>query len=311
MTTAVATGRLTAETPRAPYIPHKVKARRPADRSFRYLDLHWGQRKLFLGELLFLTQAVTTEEPYHCLYVGAANGEHLPFLADLFPQVQFHLYDPAPFHAGLVAFAQQTGRVTIHSQLFTDEEVARYGDYQNLLFISDIRHDVGNEAGKEQRFEEAVLADMAMQRAWVERLQPLVSSLKFRLPYPQADVEPQYEYLSGTVWFQPWAPVTSTECRLFVPRGAQTELYDIKRYEEQCAWFNQRRTARLPRGEQVNGLNLNAIWQGLVSHLGLDCRLETEILLAYFAVEDEATLRAVVTRLNEELHGTFPRKLKQ
>ena len=303
--------------PRTHYIPHKRQERASGDRSFKYVDLHWGQRKLFLNELSALTRYTHPEGNYLCVYAGAANGEHLPFLASLFPNVVFHLYDPAPFHSKVHAHAKTTGQFVIHQGLFTDEVVVKYApggserkEGRDLIFISDIRHDVGNDPGKAERFEAAVIEDMDMQRKWVLSLDPLFGVLKFRPPYPKPGVNPQYEYLKGDIYFQAYAPVTSTECRLIVSRGAGNRVYDIQQYEEQCAYFNQQRVLR-SRGETVDGFALKDIWSGLTPHLGLDCKVETEIILSYFQVKTVEELRTVITTINLELHGTLFQKLKQ
>lgn len=57
---------------------------------------HWGQRKLLLSEIEFLT---THAKPGQLvIYAGAAPGNHVPFLAEqLFPHLRFLLVDPAPF----------------------------------------------------------------------------------------------------------------------------------------------------------------------------------------------------------------------
>jgi hypothetical protein len=68
---------------------------------------------------------------------------------------------------------------------------------------------------------------------------------------------------------------------------------------------------RLPADAQVGGFCLQEIWRSLTPHLGPDCQVETEILLLYFAAESGEQLRGIIERLNEELHGTLFRKLKQ
>ncbi len=58
--------------------------------------LHWGQRKLLMSEIEFLTLHATPG----CVvvYAGAAPGLHCAFLSDMFPEVrQFILVDPSPF----------------------------------------------------------------------------------------------------------------------------------------------------------------------------------------------------------------------
>jgi len=60
-----------------------------------HLDLHQGQRKLFLTELYFLT--MYAELSKHILYVGAAPGDHISIFSILFPNHTFYCYDLTPF----------------------------------------------------------------------------------------------------------------------------------------------------------------------------------------------------------------------
>lgn len=57
---------------------------------------HWGQRKLLLSEIEFLTHYA--REGDVVLYAGAAPGNHVRFLAEnMFPRLRFILVDPARF----------------------------------------------------------------------------------------------------------------------------------------------------------------------------------------------------------------------
>ena len=60
------------------------------------LAAHWGQRKLFLSELYFLTKYAGLSK--NVIYAGAAPGKHTKYLATLFPEHKFILVDPSPFH---------------------------------------------------------------------------------------------------------------------------------------------------------------------------------------------------------------------
>ena len=78
--------RLTDDAPRLRYqqIPH----------SHRSVN-HWGQRKLLLSEIEFLTQY--SEAGDFVVYAGAAPGTHITYLTALFPQLDFLCVDPADF----------------------------------------------------------------------------------------------------------------------------------------------------------------------------------------------------------------------
>lgn len=56
---------------------------------------HWGQRKLFLSELYFLTKYSKLGKVV--IYAGAAPGTHIEYLATLFPEHIFLLVDPCHY----------------------------------------------------------------------------------------------------------------------------------------------------------------------------------------------------------------------
>jgi hypothetical protein len=180
--------------------------------------LHWGQLKLMLSEIDFLTPFAGSGAVV--IYAGAAPGVHTIFLSEMFPSLTFHLYDPTPFSI------PQTHRVKIHVQLFLAKTAKKVANYyrkrypgKKLLFISDIR--------RRPPTEKMVEGDMVMQREWVEIMKPDCWMLKFRLPWTDHS---KYEYLKGTITAQSFAPPTSTETRLI---GTTTDIvrYDPRVYE--------------------------------------------------------------------------------
>ena len=60
--------------------------------------VHWGQRKLLLSEIEFLTLIGRNDlRGATVVYARAGPGTHIPQLTRMFPQVHFILVDPAPF----------------------------------------------------------------------------------------------------------------------------------------------------------------------------------------------------------------------
>ncbi|CAK9115010.1 Hypothetical protein SCF082_LOCUS53253 [Durusdinium trenchii] len=57
--------------------------------------VHWGQRKLFMAELELLLDFAS--EAQLLVYAGAAEGQHLAFLCELFPEIEVEAWDPRPF----------------------------------------------------------------------------------------------------------------------------------------------------------------------------------------------------------------------
>jgi hypothetical protein len=175
---------------------------------------------------------------------------HIPFLMSLFPKHNFILYDPQPFHEkveqALLGASPTVSRLTIHRQLFGEEDMALYTE-RKVLMISDIRivpdsynemrNDRNNETLDEMmvnsELEEYVKQDMDLQLRWHLTMAPTASMMKFRLPY-----EPGIStYLKGEIHYQAWAPSTSTECRL-VTIGDDLCEYDHTDYESKMYRFN-------------------------------------------------------------------------
>ena len=74
---------------------------------------HWGQRKLFITELFFLTKYQNLGDVV--IYAGAAPGNHIPFLTELFPQLKFILVDPNKF------MISENDKIKIINEYFTDQ----------------------------------------------------------------------------------------------------------------------------------------------------------------------------------------------
>ena len=190
---------------------------------------HWGQRKLLLAEIEFLTEVSKPGDLV--LYAGAAPGTHINYLSEsLFPELRWVLVDPAPFEA------VQTDKITIINDYFTDELADAYRG-RAALFISDIR--ALTDESDSALVESQVRADMDAQRSWTERVRARWSMLKFRLPYSPGATP----YFSGVCHFQVWSGRTSTETRLWVAAAdadpkAEKHFYDHESYSDICFYHN-------------------------------------------------------------------------
>jgi cap2 methyltransferase len=115
----------------------KYRPRRPdEDRS----TVHFGQRKLHLSEIEFLTnickEISEINKKITLIYAGAAPGTHISKLSSMFPFIDFVLVDPAEF------IVKPTERIKIIQDYFTDSMAKQMlSEYKNnlRLFISDIR----------------------------------------------------------------------------------------------------------------------------------------------------------------------------
>jgi hypothetical protein len=191
--------------PSAPQTPYRNR-----NLDYKSVD-HFGQRKLLLSEIEFLTIVLTTPHA-SVLYVGAGPGIHIPELISLFPQCKFTLYDTTAFVHGLDKMAK------LHTRLFTDNDAkVERPDF----FISDMR-------------SMDIPEDMRAQERWVQIMKPVASLLKFRLPWDKGKTQ----YLNGLIMLPIWGPKTTTEGRLLVTDPESQVEYDNFKYESQMYHFN-------------------------------------------------------------------------
>lgn len=208
-----------------------LKYRRRNDEEKR--SVGFGQRKLLLILTQFLTYYLKTENPV-VVYAGAAPGTNIKIVAGLFPEVEWHLYDPAKFAI------KSEPKIHIYRKCFTNK-IAEQWKGKNVYFISDIRTADYTKTSNLDEYESQVLADMKMQRKWTEIIQPIRAHLKFRLPYAGGNRPKFVRYLDGIVLRQPWAPQTSTETRLIPVMENGKFLYkswNCEQYESQLFYHN-------------------------------------------------------------------------
>lgn len=209
-------------------------------------NYHWGQRKLLLGEIEFLTflhKKLNIEEKsdyYLVLYAGAAPGDHIPILKELFPKCIFILYDPSNFHIS------PDNRIFIKNDLVTKDIIEKYKS-DKLIFISDIRSTPNidkKSKNYDNEFEKCVDYDIKLQKEWVEFLKEKIQGciLKFRFPFfnQKENNILGNTYFSGKKYFQPWSRPTSAETRLICLEKDDFNIIEQnpQKYEEQMFYFN-------------------------------------------------------------------------
>lgn len=241
---------------------------------------HWGQRKLLMNEIQFLTRHGHRSDLV--VYAGAAPGTHAPLLMAMFPRHVFHLWDPAPFSRALHDRALlSTGRLHLYNEYFTDDSASSYFG-RDVLFICDIRAFSSDPAQLEiSEREKDIIENMNMQKRWCKAIKPAYAMLKFRLPWldPKRSSEPiaPVRYFCGQINLQPWAPKFSTELRL-VTDCADERDYDPFAVDGQCFYVNTvLRRATFPRGPAVSGpVGLCCCY---------DCSLELDIMSEFCAAD--------------------------
>lgn len=220
---------------------------------------HWGQRKLLMSEIEFLTLYTDPDIEKTIVYAGAAPGTHINYLSGLFPACNFVLVDPAKF------LAEPNEKITLRNDYMTDAIAKEYSDRNDILYVSDIRV---NET------DEQLLLDNQNQMNWHIIMKPEASMLKFKCPYYKSEDSSNsntYKYLDGDIFLPVWGRQSTTECRLVVPKDYKIKEYDIKQYEEQLFYFNcKTRVNYYPHDIESQGL----------CHC-FDCRSEVYILEQY------------------------------
>ena len=277
--------------------------------------LHVGQRKLLMEEVDFLTAHAAGARIV--VYAGAAPGTHIPYLAALFPWLEWELFDPREFSS----VTRRARRVRAHVQFFGDEDAARFAGQPGVLFISDVRTGEAVHTLDTAAANALVERDMAMQRRWVELMRPAAFSLKFRLPYSDGgsgSPPMPVEYLAGELRLQPWAPLSSTETRLVGGAGdwARKATYDPVKYEAANYYINAivRQWRTFPHGVSsaaVPGLDMCfdcaaevLLWRTYESSRGRPAAgPSADAAVAKHMLNVAALIRR---GLRESYHGLFP-----
>jgi hypothetical protein len=253
------------------YFPTTLKYRNlEKNSSYKVCRLHHGQRKLMLTEVLYLARYGHLSNTI--VYAGAAPGTHILLLMELFPNHTFILWDPVRFDTRLEKL--QSDRLELHNTYFTDDSALLYAG-SNVIFISDIRSEIkGFEA-----FEEGVKKNNIDQRLWIQIMNPVMNSLKFRIPFTHKG---PYQYLDGTVYLQPWAPEHSAETRL-VTDGKSERTYDPIMFENELYYYNN---VVREFGHFQHEINTNLV-EGLC--YCNDCCYEITIWKVYLKIEGIAS----------------------
>jgi len=260
--------------------------------------IHWGQRKLLLTEIEFLTiheKNITDKSKLiYVIYAGSAPGTHILYLSKLFPNIYFELYDPREFNTKLDNYKM----IKTHVQYFTDDTAKEWITENHpdkiILLISDIR--TGEpEKQNEDVVEERVSIDHEWQMNWYNTMKPEMAMFKFRLPWKDGFTE----YLDGDIYIQPYPPATSTETRLIVGKNAGLKKYDNRKYEEQLFYFNNhmrvnnfKNILSHMKNNEKNGLNNK-----------YDSSAEIYILQQYLLMKHSKQIELKIINMSKEINN--------
>lgn len=170
---------------------------------------------------------------------------------------------------------------------------SRIKGYSNLLGL--------NIAHEKNKFIDYT-RDMRLQRDWMGFCKADYGLFKFKLRTPSFSISDlQSEYYNGDIVLQVWAPVSSTETRLYVAphhlaKNNGVAYYNVKKYTDKIRTFNiDMRLADLSNikltdiGIEID-ITLGAIWDRFIpktSVIGMDAVLETNILYDYLCMNKQ------------------------
>ena len=202
-------------------------------------SISWGQRKLLMCLVSFISNHLDKGKNAVLLYAGAAPAVNIGIAARLFPNITWHLYDPQPFKLK----TDLNRKMVVYQKKFTDEIAHYWGKIQkkdgNIYFISDIRTADYTKTKNLEDNENQIMGDMELQKKWVEIIKPCKSQLKFRLPYTLPNLPLEIEYFDGIIYKQCYSPQTSTETRLVLTSPTLTyKKYSCEKYQSQLFYHN-------------------------------------------------------------------------
>lgn len=211
---------------------HQLAYRRRKDEE--KTSTSWGQRKLLLTLIQFISSFWDNDvvlKPI-VVYAGAAPGTNILLVSQLFPEIEFHLYDPAQFKI------KKSKKLHLYQQYFTNKDAKKWANRDDVYFISDIRTADYTKAKDLDDNERQIAKDMQMQMQWYEIIKPVYGQLKFRLPYTGGKRPANTDYLFGYIFKQPWAPQTTTETRLVPIPDSKNVSWSSQLYQDQMFYHN-------------------------------------------------------------------------
>ena len=250
---------------------------------------YWGQRKLLLTEIEFLTKYGDG----HCMviYAGAAPGLYINYLSSLFSDVDFVLYDTKNF------IVRATEAIKIQAEEFSDRAATYHSKSKTrLLFICNIHTFTGSG-----NFQRDIENDMINQLRWCEQMRPDASLLNFRIPNGREKIE----CLEGHWLIEPWSSRRGTECRLMVKKGAKRVMHKTKDFTDAIQHFQQ--VTRV----MYHSHDMDAVQTEGLDHC-YDCQAEITILEGYLTkvkkITDVQRLKRDISAMSHEISGGISNK---
>lgn len=214
----------------------------------------WGQRRQLVSHMQVIN--LFRKKVKLVLFAGCAQGKHITFLSQMFPDLDFVAYDHVKFNIA------STNKIQLFNKQFTTEDVRFYlRRATETIFISDEKQDMG------------------AQLIWHETLKPLASFLKFRLPFTPGETR----YLKGDLYFHVWGPHNSPMTNLLVT-GHEMVDYDNKIYESEMQYYKEKiRPALYSHSVEPNSVQSNSIESSHYCHC-YDCATEIALIKKHLEI---------------------------
>ena len=171
-------------------------------------------------------------------------------------------------------------------RLFTEMEALNFMVYGVRIKKYNAALNIGIENNHHVNYER----DMELQKSWVNMLNPDFGLLKFKLKSKKFGQNKPIKYIEGKMVLQPWAPSQTSESRLYFTKDCKEIIYDPISYTNKFNTVNERvRPKRIDT--EINGFSLQDLWKDFLPHhaIGMDCILETKILIDYLKIINKLT----------------------
>ena len=237
-------------------------------------QLHWGQLKLFLTEVEFLTQVrqitqklygspktfFKLQEVENKQYKGGRDKissesedfvplrtkNSTPKIILIYPGAApgnhtnylHSMFPEMDFHLyDMQKFATRPNKqIHLYEQYFFEEDARKWKSTIDKMRQSGQNVVVAlcSDIRTEPATEEEVAKNMEMQRIWWEIMEPDLTMFKFRLPWKPGTTI----YPKGEIYIQPFAGQTSTETRLIFGKKQPLIEYNNQAYEQAMFFHN-------------------------------------------------------------------------
>ena len=201
---------------------------------------HFGQRKLLISEIEFLTMHARFNDTV--VYAGAAPGTHIDFLKSIFIDLNLKYVLIDPEFECVQEHRKPRGCLCVAERfelLGSRENSAEFWSGKGVLFISDVRTSTAGRGNTPLQSD--VESNMAMQLEWVKKMRPRAGMLKFKLPFCDQVVP----YLKGEIFLPIWGRQRTAESRLiftdadaFENNNLINHTYSARDYEKEMFYFN-------------------------------------------------------------------------